>query len=88
MKFEPFAKRLWKGFDGLRLNGYLSFNGVYPQGGHPDHVLTLCTCNYISGYGRTILVCVPKSEANAATAATSATTTDTSTSAASSGTAG
>ena len=53
-----------------------------------DHVLTLCTCNYISGYGRTILVCVPKSEANVATAATGATTTDASTSAVSSGTAG
>ncbi len=30
--------------------------------GKADHVLTLCTCNYIDGYGRTILVCVPKSE--------------------------
>ena len=27
-----------------------------------SHALTLCTCNYIDGYGRTILVCVPKSE--------------------------
>ncbi|MGI6230973.1 MAG: class B sortase [Tractidigestivibacter sp.] len=27
-----------------------------------SHVLTLCTCNYIDGYGRTILVCVPKGE--------------------------
>jgi len=35
-----------------------------------NRVLTLCTCNYIDGYGRTILVCVPKSE-------TSATTTET-----------
>ena len=30
--------------------------------GKTSHVLTLCTCNYIDGYGRTILVCVPKSE--------------------------
>ena len=30
--------------------------------GKASHVLTLCTCNYIDGYGRTILVCVPKSE--------------------------
>ena len=36
-----------------------------------NHVLTFCTCNYIDGYGRTILVCVPKS-------GTSATTTETS----------
>ena len=28
-----------------------------------DHVLTLSTCNYIDGYGRTILVCAVKSEA-------------------------
>lgn len=34
-----------------------------------SHVLTLCTCNYIDGYGRTVLVCVPKDEAQAATAA-------------------
>ena len=27
-----------------------------------EHVLTLCTCNYIEGEGRTILVCVPKGE--------------------------
>jgi len=27
-----------------------------------DHALTLSTCNYYDGYGRTILVCVPKSE--------------------------
>lgn len=31
-----------------------------------DHVLTLSTCNYIEGYGRTELVCVPKDEAAAA----------------------
>ena len=30
-----------------------------------EHVLTMSTCNYYDGYGRTILVCVPKSEANA-----------------------
>ena len=30
--------------------------------GKSSHVLTLCTCNYIDGYGRTILVCVPKNE--------------------------
>lgn len=30
--------------------------------GKASHVLTLCTCNYIDGYGRTILVCAPKSE--------------------------
>lgn len=29
-----------------------------------EHVLTLCTCNYIEGYGRTILVCVVKDEVN------------------------
>lgn len=34
-----------------------------------SHVLTLSTCNYYEGYGRSILVCVPKSEASAATAA-------------------
>ena len=28
-----------------------------------EHVLTLSTCNYIEGYGRTELVCVPKTEA-------------------------
>ena len=33
--------------------------------GGTSRVLTLSTCNYISGYGRTILVCVQKSEANA-----------------------
>lgn len=33
------------------------------------HVLSLITCNYYDGYGRTILVCVPKDEANAALAA-------------------
>lgn len=31
-----------------------------------QHVLTLVTCNYYDGYGRTILVCVPKDEAKAA----------------------
>jgi sortase B len=35
--------------------------------GGTSHVLTLSTCNYIDGYGRTILVCVPKDEAEAAT---------------------
>lgn len=33
-----------------------------------SHVLTLSTCNYIDGYGRTLLVCVEKNEANAALA--------------------
>lgn len=33
------------------------------------HVLTMSTCNYIDGYGRSELVCVPKDEAQAATAA-------------------
>lgn len=28
-----------------------------------DHVLTLFTCNYTDQYGRTMLICVPKSEA-------------------------
>lgn len=32
------------------------------------HVLTLSTCNYYDGYGRTELVCVPKDEAQAALA--------------------
>lgn len=27
-----------------------------------DHVLTLCTCCYVGGYDRTLLVCVPKDE--------------------------
>ena len=27
-----------------------------------DHLFTLSTCNYIDGYGRTLLVCVPKNE--------------------------
>lgn len=31
-----------------------------------QHVLTLSTCNYYDGYGRTELVCVPKAEAEAA----------------------
>lgn len=30
-----------------------------------SHVMTLSTCNYIDGYGRTLLVCVEKDEANA-----------------------
>lgn len=34
-----------------------------------SHVLTLSTCNYYDGYGRTELVCVPKDEAAAALAA-------------------
>lgn len=36
-----------------------------------SHVLTLSTCNYYDGYGRTELVCVPKDEAAAATAGVS-----------------
>lgn len=32
-----------------------------------SHVLTLSTCNYYKGYGRTELVCVPKDEAAQAT---------------------
>ena len=28
-----------------------------------EHVLVLATCNYIDGYGRSLLVCVPKKEA-------------------------
>lgn len=34
-----------------------------------QHVLTMSTCNYIEGYGRSELVCVPKDEAAAATGA-------------------
>ena len=30
--------------------------------GNVDHLFTLSTCNYIDGYGRTLLVCVPKNE--------------------------
>ncbi len=30
------------------------------------HVLSLITCNYYDGYGRTVLLCVPKDEASAA----------------------
>lgn len=37
--------------------------------GGTSHVLTLGTCNYIDGYGRTILVCAPKAEADATPAA-------------------
>lgn len=33
--------------------------------GRTSHVLKLSTCNYYDGYGRTQLVCVPKSEADA-----------------------
>lgn len=33
-----------------------------------NHVLTLSTCNYYEGYGRTELVCVPKAEAESALA--------------------
>lgn len=32
------------------------------------HVLTLSTCNYYDGYGRSLLVCVPKNEAREAVA--------------------
>lgn len=32
-----------------------------------DHVLTLATCNYIEGKGRTVVVCVPKTEVKATT---------------------
>lgn len=38
------------------------------------HALSLITCNYYDGYGRTVLVCVPKDEAAGSVAAT--TTTD------------
>lgn len=31
--------------------------------GNVQHALSLITCNYYDGYGRTILVCVPKAEA-------------------------
>lgn len=37
---------------------------IIVSGSH--HVLTLVTCNYYDGYGRTILVCVPKEDAEAA----------------------
>lgn len=33
------------------------------------HVMTMSTCNYYDGYGRSLLVCVPKAEAAAALAA-------------------
>lgn len=36
-----------------------------------QHVLTLSTCNYYDGYGRTELVCVPKAEAVVASGASS-----------------
>lgn len=36
--------------------------------GSTDHVLTLVTCNYDFGHGRAVLLCVPKSEAQAASA--------------------
>lgn len=38
--------------------------------GGTSHVLTMSTCNYIDGQGRTILLCVEKSEASAALNAT------------------
>jgi sortase B len=38
------------------------------------HVLTMSTCNYYEGYGRSILVSVPKDEATAALAGTATTT--------------
>ena len=34
--------------------------------GSTKHVLALITCNYYDGYGRTVLLCVPKEEAEAA----------------------
>lgn len=34
--------------------------------GSTKHVLALITCNYYEGYGRTVLLCVPKEEADAA----------------------
>jgi sortase B len=37
-----------------------------------NHVLCMITCNYYDGYGRTVLVCVPKAEAAAALAAVGA----------------
>ena len=33
--------------------------------GKAQHVLVLATCNYYDGYGRSLLVCIPKEEANA-----------------------
>ena len=30
-----------------------------------DRCLTLCTCNYVDGYGRTLLICVPKTATEA-----------------------
>ena len=33
--------------------------------GKAKHVLTLATCNYYDNYGRTLLVCIPKAEAQA-----------------------
>lgn len=35
--------------------------------GSTKHVLALITCNYYDGYGRTVLLCVPKEEADAVT---------------------
>ena len=35
--------------------------------GSTKHVLALITCNYYDGYGRTVLLCVPKEEVDAAT---------------------
>ena len=37
--------------------------------GGTSHVLTLVTCNYDFGHGRAVMLCVPKSEAAAATGA-------------------
>lgn len=43
--------------------------------GNTSKVLTLSTCNYIDGYGRTILVCVQKGEAQAQDGTNAATAT-------------
>ncbi|MEE1208745.1 MAG: class B sortase, partial [Parafannyhessea umbonata] len=51
--------------------------------GGTSHVLTLVTCNYDFGHGRAVMLCVPKSEAAAATGAQAQ---DASTSGATSGT--
>ena len=55
--------------DGLLAKAQTSRADASTAIGTAQHVLTLCTCNYIDGYGRTILVCVPKAEVGAASAA-------------------